>query len=247
MSLRLSLPGPTRMAAICCRSPAISASAVPSPTATTSGMAMQRWRRSRRRPHQRADRAGDIGVRQHHRVVLGAAQRLHPFVLRAAGVVDVLCDRRRADEAYRFDAPVMQQRLHRFAIAVDHVEHPRRQPGFRRQPRDIQRGGRHALGRLQHESIAARHRHRPHPQRYHRREVERRDARHHSQRLKLAPAVDARAGLFAVFALQQLRHIAGIFDILDAALQFARASLSTLPCSAVISWQMASACCSSRS
>lgn len=43
MSLRLSLPGPTRMAAICCRSPAISASAVPSPTATTSGMAMQRW------------------------------------------------------------------------------------------------------------------------------------------------------------------------------------------------------------
>lgn len=186
-------------------------------------MAMQRWPQEPKAAlHQRADRAGDIGVRQHHRVVLGAAQRLHPFVLRAAGVIDVFRHRRRTDEAYRFDAPVMQQRLHRFAIAVDHVEHPRRQPGFRRQPCDIQRGGRHALGRLQHESVAARHRHRPHPQRHHRREVERRDARHHPQRLKLAPAVDARAGLFAVFALQQFRHIAGVFDILDAALQFAQ-------------------------
>ncbi|MNL58361.1 hypothetical protein D3C87_1819900 [compost metagenome] len=43
MSLRLSLPMPTRMADICCRSPAINASAVSSPTATTNGIAMQRW------------------------------------------------------------------------------------------------------------------------------------------------------------------------------------------------------------
>ncbi|MNV69634.1 hypothetical protein D3C71_1625510 [compost metagenome] len=115
----------------------------------------------------------------------------------------------------------MQQGVHRLAVAVDQVQHSRRQPGFGRQLSDIQRGGRDAFGRFQHKGVAAHHRHWPHPQRYHRREVKRRDACHHSQRLKLAPAVDARPGILAVFAFQQFRRIAGVLNILDTALQFA--------------------------
>ena len=40
----------------------------------------------------------EVGVGQHDGVVLGAAQRLHALAVLRAGLVDVACDRRRADE-----------------------------------------------------------------------------------------------------------------------------------------------------
>ena len=41
----------------------------------------------------------EVGVGQHHHVVLGPAERLHPLAVPGAGLVDVPRDRRRADEA----------------------------------------------------------------------------------------------------------------------------------------------------
>ncbi|MPN03914.1 hypothetical protein SDC9_151149 [bioreactor metagenome] len=115
----------------------------------------------------------------------------------------------------------MQQGVHGHLVAIDHVEHARRQTGFQRQLRDEQGAGWIALGRLEHEGVAAGHGHGPHPQRHHGGEVERSDASGHAQRLELAPAVDAGADVAAVFALEQLRCVAGVFDIFNAALQLA--------------------------
>ena len=55
------------------------------------------------RADQRIGHLLEVGVGQHHHVVLGAAQRLHPLAVRGAGRVDVLGDRGRADEADRGD------------------------------------------------------------------------------------------------------------------------------------------------
>ena len=50
--------------------------------------------------------------------------------LRARRFVDVPRDRRRADEADGLDVGMMQQRVHRFLVAVDDVEHAIGQSGF---------------------------------------------------------------------------------------------------------------------
>ena len=57
--------------------------------------------RSRRTP--RVGGHVEVGVGQHDHVVLGAAEGLHPLPFAAAALVDVLRDRRRADEADRGD------------------------------------------------------------------------------------------------------------------------------------------------
>ncbi len=171
--------------------------------------------------HHRADGIADVRVRHHHRVVLRAAERLHPLAVGGAGRIHILGDRRRADEAHRLDAPVLQQRVDSLLVAVDDVQHAWRQAGFQRQLGHQQRAGRVPLGGLQHEGVAADDGHRPHPQRHHDREVERRDAGRDPERLELAPGVDRRPDIAAVLALEQLRRIAGELDVLDAALQLA--------------------------
>ena len=77
------------------------------------------------------------------------------------------------------------------------------------------------LARLQDEGVAARERDREHPQRHHRREVERRDAGHHAERLPHRVAVDAGADFFGELALEQLRNAGGELDHLDAPLHLA--------------------------
>ena len=69
----------------------------------------------------------DVGVGQHHHVVLRAAERLHALAVARAGLVDVLRDRRRADEAHRGDAGVLEDRVDRDLVAVHDVEDARRQ------------------------------------------------------------------------------------------------------------------------
>ena len=85
------------------------------------------------RAHQRVGRLVEIGVGHHHHVVLGAAQRLHALAVLRGGRVDVLGDRGRADEADRGDVGMLQQRVDRLLVAVDDVEHARRQPGLGQQ------------------------------------------------------------------------------------------------------------------
>ena len=112
---------------------------------------------------------------------------------------------------------------------------PSGRPGLLQQLGQQQRRRRIALGRLQHERVAAGERHREHPHRHHRREIERRDAGDDAQRLAQRPVVDAAADVVGELALQQLRDAAGELDDLDAALHFAlRVADSTLPCSCVI-------------
>ena len=49
-----------------------------------------------------------------------------------------------------------------------------------------------------------------------------RDAGGHAQRLELAPGVDGGADVLAVLALEQFGRVAGVLDVLDAALQLAQ-------------------------
>ncbi len=112
-------------------------------------------------------------------------------------------------------------RVDRFLVAVDDVEHARRQAGFDQQFGEAHRHRRIALRRLQDEGVAAGDRRREFPHRDHRREVERRDAGDDAERLAHRIEVDAGAGALGVLALHQVRHAAGELDHLDAALDVA--------------------------
>ena len=74
-----------------------------------------------------------------------------------------------------------------------------------------------ALGGLQHERVAAGERHREHPHRDHRREVERRDAGAHADRLADRVGVDPGADVLAVLALHQVRDARRELDHLEPA------------------------------
>ena len=111
----------------------------------------------------------------------------------------------------------LQDRVDRLLVAVDDVEDARRQPGLGQQFGDADAGRGVALRRLQDEGVAAGERHREHPHRHHRREVERRDAGADAERLAHRPAVDAAPDLLGELALQQMRDAAGELDDLEAA------------------------------
>ena len=80
--------------------------------------------------HQGADRVVDVGIGHDDRVILRAAQCLHAFAVVGAGRVDVLGDRRGADEADRLHARVIEQRVDGFLVAIDQVEHAVREAGL---------------------------------------------------------------------------------------------------------------------
>ena len=167
--------------------------------------------------HQRIGRLVEVGVGHHHHVVFGAAQGLHAFPTLGGGSVDVMGDWCRADKADRGDIRVMQQGVDRLLVTVDDVEDARRQTGFGQQFGDAEAGGGVALRRLQHKGVAAGERHREHPHRHHRREVERRDPGADAERLAQRPAVDAAPDLLGELAFEEMRDAAGEFDDLGAA------------------------------
>ena len=77
----------------------------------------------------------DVRVRQDDHVVLRAAERLHALPVRGAGRVDVLRDRRRADEADGGDVRVLEDRVDRDLVAVHDVEDAVGHAGLRRAAR----------------------------------------------------------------------------------------------------------------
>ena len=202
------------------------------PTATATEIAMQRW------PAEPKAGGGEVvggevevGVGQHDRVVLRAAERLHPLAVRGAALVDVLRDRRRADERHGGDVGVVEQRVDRDLVAVDDVEDAVRQTGLGDSsatkfdaegsrsvglstnvlPQAIATGCIHIgtiTGKLNGVIPAQT------PSGW-RKRVD----------------VDAGRDLVGVLALEQLRDAAGELDDLQAALHLARASSTTLPCS----------------
>jgi hypothetical protein len=154
-------------------------------------------------------------------VVLGAAEALHALSVRAGGRIDVFRDRRGADEADGADARIGEQRVDRFLVAVDDVEHAGREPGFDQQLGKPHRHARVALRRLEDEGIAAGERRRELPHRNHGREVERRDAGDDAERLTQRVEIDAGPGAVGEFALEQVRDATGELDHLEAALNVA--------------------------
>jgi hypothetical protein len=138
---------------------------------------------------------------------------------------------------------VHQQRVHGLLVALHHVEHAVGQTRLLEQVGDHQAGAGVDGAGLEHKGVARSNRHREHPHRHHHREVERRDARHHAQRLAQRPVVDAGGDLVGVVALEQLRDAAGKFHDVDAARDTSPcASVNTLPCSAVMAWARSSLC-----
>ena len=67
---------------------------------------------------------------------------------------------------------------------------PAGKPGFHQQLAQPHRRQRHFFRRLQHERVAAGDRDREHPQRHHRRKIERRDADAHADRMPARFAID---------------------------------------------------------
>ena len=133
-------------------------------------------------------------------------------------LVDVARDRRRADEAHRGDAGVLEDRVHGHLVSLDDVEDAVRHAGLLEQLGDVERRRRVLLRGLEHERVAARERRSPHPHGHHRREVERRDPGDDAERLADRVDVDPRGRLLGEAALHQRRDAAGELDHLEAAL-----------------------------
>ena len=138
-----------------------------------------------------------------------------------AGLIDIVGDVGRADEADGVDQRMGQDGVDRRLVAMHHVQHPIGRPGLQHQFGQTHRQGRIPFRRLQHEGVADRDGHAEHPHRDHAGEVERRDARHHAQRLAHRIDVDAGAGALGVFALQRVGDAAGELDHLQPALDVA--------------------------
>jgi hypothetical protein len=173
------------------------------------------------RADKRIHRLVDVRIGHDHHVVLRAAQRLHALAVVGAGFIDVVGNGRGADEAHGLDVGVLEQRIDRGLVALHHVEHAIGQARFLQQLGHAQRRGRVGRAGLEHEGVARGNGHREHPHRHHHREVERRDAGHHAERLAQRPVVDAGRDLVGEIALEQLRDAARELDDVDAARHFA--------------------------
>ena len=160
----------------------------------------------------------EVGVGQHHRVVLGPAEGLHPLAVGGRRLVDVPRHRRRPDERDGGDLGMRQQGVDRLPVAVHDVE------DAGGQPRLVEQLGRHHARRgvllrgLQHERVPAREGHRGHPHRAHDREVERGDSGADAEGLPRAVRVDPGPHVLGVLALQQVGDAARELDHLEAAL-----------------------------
>ena len=111
---------------------------------------------------------------------------------------------RRTDEGHRLDVCVSAECIHHALAAMHHVEHAGWHTGFQRQLHQQHGRQRVLLGRLEYKGVTAGNRHREHPQRNHRREVERGDAGAYADRLAQGVGIHA-----AGHVLGELTHLQG--------------------------------------
>ncbi len=142
-------------------------------------------------------------------MILGAAERLNTFAVSGGRVMDVARNRGRAHETDRAHQRMLKERINRHLVTLNDIEDAIGQTGLFQPRCHKQRGGRVALGRLQHKGVAAGDRHGEHPHRNHRRKVKRRDARADAKRLPDRIHIDAGSHLLAVFTFQKLRNATG--------------------------------------
>ena len=155
-------------------------------------------------------------------MILRAAERLHALAVPRARLIDVARDRRRPDEAHGLNARMRQDGVDGALVAMNDGEDAGRKAGLRQELGAEHRGRRVLLRRLQDERVAARDRQRVHPHRHHRREVERRDAGDHAERLPDRVAVDVGRHVLRELALEKMRQPAGELDDFDPAIDLAK-------------------------
>ena len=122
-----------------------------------------------------------------------------------------------ADEGDGGDAGVVQDRVHRGLVAVDHVEHAVREPGLGVELGDQAGGRRVAFAGFENEGVAGGDGDGVHPQRDHDGEVERGDPGAHAQGLAEVVHVHVAGDLVGEAALQRVGDAAGVLDHLAAA------------------------------
>ena len=150
-------------------------------------------------------------------MILGAHHALHALAVLRREVVDMRADVGRADEGDCGDVRMGAQGVDRALAAVDDVEHAGRHARLQGEFREQHRRQRILLRGLEYEGVAADDGHGEHPQRDHGREVERRDAGAHADRLADGIGVDAAGDVLGKFAELQAADGAGMFDHLESA------------------------------
>lgn len=143
------------------------------------------------------------------------------LAVRGGRRVDVLGDRRRADEADGPDAVVGQQGIDGLLVSVHDVEHAGGESCLEEQLGDAHRHRGIPLAGLEHHGVACGQRGPRLPQRDHGGEVERGDRRDDAEGLPHRVDVDSRTGAGRVFALEQVRSPRGELDDLEAPLDVA--------------------------
>ncbi len=169
------------------------------------------------REQERAGSLIKVGIGHDDQMVLRPAGRLDPLAVARAGLVDVPGHGRRADERDRSHQRMRQDRIDAFAVAVDDIQDPLGQPRLHQQLTEPDRRQRYFLRGLQDERVAAGDRDREHPERNHRREVERRDARADTDGMSNRLAVDLPGDVGERLTHDQAGNSAGELDDLDAA------------------------------
>ncbi len=159
-----------------------------------------------------------IGVGEDHHVVLGTTECLDPLAIPCPRLVDVTGDRCGADKAHRRDVGVLQDGVHRHLVPMDDIEDAIGETGLGQPLRRQLGDGGVLLGRFEDEGVPTGDRHRVHPHRDHRREVERGDPGHDAEGLANGESVDTGGHLVGVLALLEVGDIGDELDHLDSPL-----------------------------
>ncbi len=154
-------------------------------------------------------------------MVLGAAEALGALAVGGGAAVNILRDRRRADETDGLDVGIVEDGVDHFLVAVDDVQNALRQAGLDEQFGNAHRHAGVALGRFEDEGVAGRDRRTDLPQRDHGGEVEGRDAGNDAKRLAHGIDIDAGTGAVGELALHHVRCADRHFHDLEAALDVA--------------------------
>ena len=158
-----------------------------------------------------------VRIRHDHHVVLGAGEALHPLHVAGTGFVYVLSDRNRTDKGYGLDGRISQQGINLLFGTVNHLQYTLGCAGLLKQLGQAGWCQRVLLGRFQNKGVAAGNGHGEHPQRDHGREVERRNAGTHPQRLDPGMGIYLAGHVFNGLAHHQGSHVGGVFHHFNAA------------------------------
>ena len=167
--------------------------------------------------HQVAEHLLFVGVGHDHHVVLGAGEGLHTLHLCAAGAVNVLADGHRTDKGNGANVRMGEQGVDLFATAVQHLQYAFRCAGFDKQLGQAIGGHRVLFRGLEDKGVTGGDGQREHPQRNHRREVERGDAQAYAQGLHPTGGVDTASDVLHGLAHHQAGDIGGLLDYFNAA------------------------------